>query len=139
MSSIALISCGADLSTKLSGDLLSAIANRFCPAGTTGIFMKAKETVRAKRARVNSVFLVQLRKRVGADFRGSIWMKEQVRSGRLSHWMALVFGERLGCGENLVEWAAGISTEGAQEMQKGEVSRFQGFMRRGDARSCLAR
>ena len=122
MSSIALISCDADLRTKLSGDLLSAIANRFGPAGTTWIFMKAKETVRAKRARVNSVFLVQLRKRVGTDFRGSIWVKEQVRSGRLSHWMARVLGERLGCGENLVEWAAGISTEGAQEML---VSRFQ--------------
>jgi hypothetical protein len=29
--------------------------------------------------------------------------------------------------ENLIEWAAGISTEGAQEMQKGKVSRFEGF------------
>jgi hypothetical protein len=30
--------------------------------------MRAKVTVRAKRAQVNSVFLVQLRKKGGADF-----------------------------------------------------------------------
>ena len=39
-------------------------------------FEKAKETVRAKGARVNSVFLVQLRKTVAADFRRGTLIKK---------------------------------------------------------------
>jgi hypothetical protein len=38
--------------------------------------MRTKVTVRAKRARVNSVFLVQLRKKVRTDFRGSRGSRE---------------------------------------------------------------
>jgi hypothetical protein len=75
-----------------------------------------------KWARVNSVFLVQLRKRLAADFRGSSRIKQQLKCRSFERWMAAVFvlarrGER-----NLAEWAAVISTEGAQEMQKGKVS-----------------
>jgi hypothetical protein len=43
------------------------------------------------------------------------------------HWIAVVSGKRQRAKENLIQWAAGISTEGAQEMQKGKVSGFQGF------------
>jgi len=68
MWSTALISWRADPSANLSAEILNAIARRICPAWTAGIFMKAKVTVRAKRALVNSVFLVQLRKKVAADF-----------------------------------------------------------------------
>jgi hypothetical protein len=51
-------------------------------------------------------------------------MKEQLRCGTFGRCIAAVFG---GAGQTvgmLVELAAGISTERAQEMQKG---RFQGF------------
>ena len=101
--------------------------------------MKAKVTVRAKGARVNSVFLVQLRKRVATDFRGSTRMKQQLREEWWGHGIALVLVREQHCRENLVEWATGISTEGAQEMQKGSaqysVSGIQ--FGRGDARSCV--
>jgi transketolase C-terminal domain/subunit len=52
-------------------------------------------------------------------------MKQELR-GRLWAAGSRRFFERAGISEgNLVEWAAGISTEGAQEIQKGKVSRFQ--------------
>jgi hypothetical protein len=51
-------------------EILKAAARRFVRGWTTQIFMKAKLTVRAKRARVNSVFLVQLRKKAVTDFPG---------------------------------------------------------------------
>jgi hypothetical protein len=54
-------------------------------------------------------------------------MKHQLREVWLSHGIALVLVRERHSGGNLVEWATGISTEGAQEMQKGRVSRFQGF------------
>jgi hypothetical protein len=41
--------------------------------------MRAKVTVRANGARVNSVFLVQLRKKMAADFRGATRIKQQLR------------------------------------------------------------
>jgi hypothetical protein len=50
----------------------------YLPAGIKKVFMRAKVTVRVKRARVNSVFLVQLRKKPGADFRGSTWVKQRL-------------------------------------------------------------
>jgi hypothetical protein len=99
----------------------------------------------------------------GRDFPESGGMKQRLSDASFLRWMAAVFVDMKRLEENLVEWAAGISTEGAQEMQKGEVSRFQGFKvsrfqgfkvsrfqgfkvsrfqgfkRRGDARSCLAR
>ena len=52
-------------------------------------------------------------------------MKQQLREEWLGHGIALVLVREGDWGENLVEWATGISTEGAQEMQKGslEVSR----------------
>jgi hypothetical protein len=37
-------------------------------------------------------------------------------------WIAAVSGKKKRRMENLVEWAAGISTEGAQEMQKERYS-----------------
>jgi bacillopeptidase F (M6 metalloprotease family) len=43
------------------------------------IFMRAKVTVRAKGSLVNSVFLVQLRKKVATDFRGSARIKQRLR------------------------------------------------------------
>jgi len=54
--------------------------------------MKAKVTVRAKRARVNSVFLVQLRKNAAPDFRGWTRMKQRLRDGSFYYWMAVVLG-----------------------------------------------
>ena len=45
-------------------------------------------TVRGKRARVNSVFLVQLRKKVAADFRGAASVGKGVREKSWEHWMA---------------------------------------------------
>jgi hypothetical protein len=61
-------------------EILKAAARRFVPGWTTQIFMKAKLTVRAKRARVNSVFLVQLRKKAVVDFPGLERISRQKRS-----------------------------------------------------------
>ena len=43
------------------------------------IFIRAKVTVRAKGPSVNSVFLVQLRKKMDADFVEATGIKQQVR------------------------------------------------------------
>ena len=83
------------------------------------IYVIAKVTVRAIGARVNSVFLVQLRKKMATDFRGSTRIEQQLSHAWFHYWMALV--RTLGGvrGRNLVGWAAGMSTGRAQEMQKG--------------------
>jgi hypothetical protein len=83
--------------------------------------MKAKETVRAKRARVNSVFLVQLRKKMATVFCGLTGMKWRLRDECFTRWMAGVLTQSEQDRKNLVEWAAGMSTGRAQEMQKGSA------------------
>ncbi len=75
-------------------------------------------TVRVKWALVNSVFLVQLRKKGGRDFPGLVRMKLRVKDG-----LAVVFRWAECRGENLAEHAAGMSTGSAQEMQKGSAGR----------------
>jgi hypothetical protein len=60
----------------------------------------------------------------GRDFPESGGMKQRLSDASFLRWRAAVFVDMKRLEENLVEWAAGISTAGAQEMQ---VSRFQGF------------
>jgi hypothetical protein len=57
------------------------------------IFVRARVTVRAKWALVNSVFLVQLRKKVAGDFRGRQARNDECESCRASNWMALFLRE----------------------------------------------
>jgi hypothetical protein len=51
-------------------------------------------------------------------FRGSTRMKQRLSDVSFLLWMMAVLAWREEREENLVEWAAGISTAGAQEMQK---------------------
>ena len=66
-------------------------------------FVRAKVTVRAKGAWVNSVFLVQLRKKMAANFRRSTRMKQPIRGGAFGHWMVVVFARAKRERENLIE------------------------------------
>jgi hypothetical protein len=52
------------------------------------------------------------------DFPESGGMKQRLSDTSFLRWMAVVFVDIKRLEENLVEWAAGISTAGAQEMQK---------------------
>jgi hypothetical protein len=54
------------------------------------IVVRAKVTVRAKWAWVNSVFLVQLRKKMATDFRGSTPIKQRLKDTSFYRWMAVV-------------------------------------------------
>jgi hypothetical protein len=54
------------------------------------IVVRATVTVRVKWARVNSVFLVQLRKKMATDFRGSTRIKQRLKDTSFYRWMALV-------------------------------------------------
>jgi hypothetical protein len=54
----------------------------------------------------------------GRDFPESGGMKQRLSDASFLRWMAAVFVDMKRLEENLVEWAAGISTAGAQEMQK---------------------
>jgi hypothetical protein len=87
------------------------------------IYVRAKVTVRAKWARVNSVFLVQLRKKMARDFRGSTQTKQRLRDARFHRWMVGILARTQYRRKNLVEWAAGMSTGRAQEMQKDSGQR----------------
>jgi hypothetical protein len=86
------------------------------------IVVRAKVTVRAKWSWVNSVFLVQLRKKTATDFRGLTGMKWRLRDVCFTRWMAGVLTQSENDRKNLVEWAAGMSTGRAQEMQKAVAS-----------------
>jgi len=56
---------------------------------------------------------------MATDFGGSTGMRERLRSEVLRRWMVLVFVRTKWDQKNLAEWAAGLSTGCAQEMQKG--------------------
>jgi hypothetical protein len=79
--------------------------------------VRANLTVRLTATQVNSVFLVQLRKSVTSMsvLRNHQATAEGEPSGRDS---ATLFELIESCPENLVEWAAGLSTSSAQEIQK---------------------
>ena len=64
-------------------------------------------------------FLVQLRKLNTRYERGLTLIKNDVRQRLRTRMIVRFFAFARGCGENLVEWAAGLFTEDAQEMQKG--------------------
>ena len=85
-------------------------------------FVRPRVTVRAKGARVNSVFLVQLRKNVEAYFYGVMHVNERASENSWEHWMALFSSAGARRGENPAERGGGMSTGRAQEMQKGEGS-----------------
>src|SRR5579864_3248694 len=53
-------------------------------------FVRAKVTLRAKWARVNSVFLVQLRKKTATDFCGLSRIGQRLKDTWFHHWMARV-------------------------------------------------
>ena len=84
----------------------------------TRFFINAKLTVRAKGAGVNSVFLVQLRKKSAPAFRRLAGLPQTLERSHSSAGWAAVFVCRGWREENLLEWAAGLSTGRAQEMQK---------------------
>jgi hypothetical protein len=78
----------------------------------------AKVTVRAKANAVNSVFLVQSKKLVGGNCAEQAWIKQNLEKMPLSRMGTMDFSSALFGKENLATSVAGISTEGAQEMQK---------------------
>ncbi len=82
--------------------------------------------VSAKSFPVNSVFLVQLRKFVSADFadeRGSTMkVRERLRRALLRHFFTCVLRDT----HNLIKLAAGLSTGLAQEMQNRRSSVVSG-------------
>jgi hypothetical protein len=82
------------------------------------IFVWAKENVSAKSLRVNSIFLVQLRKNLGMGSREFSLVKKNLREPLWICVIVRVFECASCCRMNLVKWAAGLSTGLAQEMQK---------------------
>ena len=79
MSSIALLSCGRPERLCYCLRIVKCDPEPVRVEMSLEIFMRAKVTVRANGSRVNSVFLVQLRKKVATDFRGSTRIKQQPR------------------------------------------------------------
>lgn len=80
--------------------------------------MWAKLNVRSKWLRVNSIFLVQLRKNSGEGSRRFSLIKKNLREPLAMRVTARVSEQAMHRGTNLVKWAAGLSTGLAQEMQK---------------------
>jgi hypothetical protein len=88
-------------------------------AGTYYVFfVRAKENVSAKSLRVNSIFLVQLRKNSGESSCRFLLVKKNLRYQLAMRVIVRVCELALDLGVNLVGWAAGLSTGLAQEMQK---------------------
>ena len=83
--------------------------------------MWANETVRSKCVGVNSVFFVQLRKRWPAVFGPEGKIVERVADDLGGACRREFSNQGKGAVWNLIKWAAGISTEGTQEMQKGSL------------------
>jgi hypothetical protein len=85
--------------------------------GTAGLVERAMLTLRSNTAQVNSVFLVQLRKSLTSIF--PLQNNQAFPEGLLLRRdTATLFASAESRPENLVEWATGLSTSSAQEIQK---------------------
>ena len=80
--------------------------------------MRAKENVRRKWALVNSAFWCKCGKR-GHGFSWIDTEEAGAGKGMVVLWIVPVFGGEHWSGTNLAECVGGLSTERAQEMQKG--------------------
>ena len=108
-------------------------SGQLAPGDEHEFSVRAKVTLRAKGARGQFSIFGAVEENAEPGFPKLGGIKQWLRNIGLNRGIAVVFVCTKKRYRNLVQWAAGISTAGAQEMQKGsfKVSRFQGFKEEG--------
>jgi len=104
--------------SRLIWFLKSVLKSGLSQLGHAVFVLRAKVNVSAKSSPVNSVFLVQSRKFVSADFAGRRRIKRKVREQLRRRLIVRLFADVLREANNLIKLSAGLSTGLAQEMQK---------------------